>query len=76
MTGAESMSRRLRRTHLAAFKARVALEAVKGDKTVAEIAQKRDTHPNQVTDWRRQLLERVVDVFGGASVPAEPAVWT
>jgi transposase len=68
------MSRRPRRNHSAAFKAKVALEAVKGDKAVAEIAHKHDVHPNQVTEWRRQLLDRAVDVFGGASVPAEPAV--
>jgi len=68
------MSRRPRRNHSAAFKAKVALEAVKGDKTVAEIAQKHDVHPNQVTEWRRQLLERAVDVFGGASALAEPPV--
>lgn len=49
------MSRRPRRNHSAAFKAKVALEAVKGDKTVAEIAQKHDVHSNQVTEWRRQL---------------------
>jgi len=68
------MSRRPRRNHSAAFKAKVALEAVKGDKTVAEIAQKHDVHPNQVTEWRRQLLDRAVDVFGGGSAPAEPTV--
>lgn len=69
-----SKSRRPRRNHSAAFKAKVALEAVKGDRTVAEIAQRHDVHPNQVTEWRRQLLERAVDVFGGASAPAQPAV--
>lgn len=52
----------------------MALEAVKGDKTVAEIAHRYDVHPNQVTEWRRQLLDRAVDVFGGPSTPAEPAV--
>jgi transposase len=67
------MSRRPRRNHSAAFKAKVALEAVRGDKTVAEIAQKHDVHPNQVTEWRRQLLERAGEVFGGGA-PAEPAV--
>ena len=40
----------------------------------SEIAQKHDVHPNQVTDWRRQLLERAADVFGGATAPAEPPV--
>jgi transposase-like protein len=66
------MSRRPRRNHSAAFKAKVALEAVKGDKTIAEIAQKHDVHPNQVTEWRRQLMERAVEVFAGANSKAEP----
>jgi len=68
------MSRRPRRNHSAAFKAKVALEAVKGDKTVAQIAQKHDVHPNQVTEWRRQLLERAIEVFAGgnAGTGAEP----
>lgn len=68
------MSKRPRRNHSAAFKAKVALEAVKGEKTVTEIAQRFDVHPNQVTEWRRQLLERAADVFGGASPSAEPPV--
>jgi transposase-like protein len=50
------MSKRPRRNHAAAFKAKVALEALKGEKTVTEIAQRFDVHPNQVTEWRRQLL--------------------
>ncbi len=45
------MSRRPRRTHSAAFKAKVALAAVRGDKTLAELAQQHDVHPNQITDW-------------------------
>jgi transposase-like protein len=57
------MSRRPRRNHSAAFKAKVALEAVMGDRTIAEIAQKHHVHPNQVTEWRRQLLERAIGVF-------------
>jgi transposase len=75
MTGAEIMSRRPRRNHSAAFKAKVALEAIKGDKTIAEIAQKHDVHPNQVTEWRRQLLERAVEVFasGGAGAAGDVA---
>jgi hypothetical protein len=70
------MSRRPRRNHSATFKAKVAVEAVKGEKTIAEIAQKHDVHPNQVTEWRRQLLERATDVFDGGAgrVAAEPAV--
>ena len=68
------MSKRPRRNHSATFKAKVALAAVKGDKTVAEIAQQYEVHPTQVTDWRRQLLERAADVFGGALGPSEPVV--
>jgi transposase-like protein len=68
------MSRRPRRNHSAAFKAKVALEALKGERTIAEVAQRHDVHPNQVTEWRRQLLERAADVFGGSSTAAEPPV--
>jgi len=68
------MSRRPRRNHSAAFKAKVALEALKGERTVAEVAQRHDVHPNQVTEWRRQLLERAADVFGGSPTPAQPPV--
>jgi transposase-like protein len=68
------MSKRPRRNHAAAFKAKVALEAIKGEKTVTEIAQRFDVHPNQVTQWRRQLLERAADVFGGTATPAQPPV--
>jgi transposase-like protein len=74
MTGADDMSKRPRRNHSAAFKAKVALAAVKGDKTMAEIAQQYEVHPTQVVDWRRQLLDRAADVFGGASTPSEPPV--
>ena len=63
-TGA-SMSRRPRRTHSAAFKAKVALAAVRGDKTLAELAQQHDVHPNQITDWKNQLMSKAADVFGG-----------
>ena len=68
------MSKRPRRNHSATFKAKVALAAVKGDKTVAEIAQQYEVHPTQVTDWRRQLMERAADVFAGATAPSEPPV--
>ena len=68
------MSRRPRRNHSAAFKAKVALDALRDGQTVAEVAQRHDVHPNQVTDWRRQLLEQAADVFGGASAPTEPPV--
>lgn len=68
------MSKRPRCNDSAAFKAKVALAGVKGDKTVAEIAQQYEVHPTQVADWRRQLLDRAADVFGGASAPSEPPV--
>jgi len=66
------MSRRPRRTHSAAFKAKVALAAVRGDKTLAELAQQHDVHPNQITDWKNQLLAKAADVFGGEPRPDEP----
>ena len=68
------MTRRVRRTHAPAFKAKVALAAVRGDKTLAELAQQHDVHPNQITDWKNQLLSRAADVFGGEASAAEPAV--
>ena len=60
------MSKRPRRNHSPAFKAKVALGAVKGDKTVAEIAQQFEVHPTQVAEWRKQLLERAAEAFGAA----------
>ena len=59
------MTKRTRRNHSPAFKAKVALAAVKGDKTLAELAQRFDVHPNQITTWRGQFLEGAADVFGG-----------
>ena len=52
------MSKRPRRNHTASFKAKVALAAVKGEKTLAELAQQFDVHPNQITQWKAQLLKR------------------
>ena len=63
--------RRTRRNHGATFKAQVALAAVKGDKTVAELAEQFSVHPTQITEWKQQLLARVADVFGGTKSPSE-----
>jgi transposase-like protein len=46
------MARRVRRTHSSAFKAKVALAAIKGEKTLADLAQQFDVHPNQITAWK------------------------
>src|SRR5687768_18486862 len=61
------MTRRPRRNHTPAFKAKVALAAVRGDKTLAELAQQFDIHPNQITQWKAQLLEGAAGVFGSES---------
>lgn len=58
------MTRRPRRNHTAAFKAKVALAALKGDKTLAELAQQFDVHPNQITDWKTRMQEGAASVFG------------
>jgi len=54
--------RRKRRNHLPGFKAKVALAAIKGDKTLAELAEQFDVH--QIQDWKKQLLEQADTVFG------------
>ena len=57
------MSKRPRRNHAPAFKAKVALEALKGEQTLADLAQRYQVHPNQITDWKKQLLEHAAEVF-------------
>jgi transposase len=58
------MARGPRRTHSATIKAQVAVPALRGDKTIAEIAEKFEVYPNQVTAWKAQLLERSSEAFG------------
>ena len=49
------MSKRPRRNHSAIFKAKVALDAIRGEKTLAELAKVHDVHPNQIVDWKSQF---------------------
>jgi transposase-like protein len=67
------MSKRPRRNHSPAFKAKVALAAFKGDATLAELAKRFDVHPNQIAQWKEQLIGGASGVFG-ESRPSEPAV--
>ena len=69
------MKRRPRRNHTPAFKAKVALSAIKGDRTLAQLAEQFDVHPNQITSWKAQLEEGAADVFGpGRGGTSQPAV--
>ena len=68
------MSKRPRRNHSPAFKAKVALAAVRGEKTLAELAQQYGVHLNLINQWRARLLEGAADVFGAEPAAAEPAI--
>ena len=66
------MKKRARRNHSPAFKAKVALAALKNDRTIAQLAEQFDVHPNQITAWKDQLLASAADVFergGNAKSP-------
>jgi transposase len=67
-----TMTRRARRNHSPTFKAKVALDALRGERTLAELAKQHDVHANQIVDWKNRLLERAAGIFGAdaASVPA------
>jgi transposase-like protein len=68
------MARRQRRNHSGEFKARVALAAIRGDKTLSELAEHFEVHAHQIAEWKKQLLERAGEVFGGPRGKDEPAV--
>jgi transposase-like protein len=65
------MTKRTRRTHAPAFKAKVALAAIKGEKTLAELAQQYDVHPNQITAWKAHLVESATGLFGSGRAASD-----
>ena len=72
----EIMSRRPRRNHAPGFKAKVALAAIKGDRTLAELAEQFDVHPNQITIWKAQLESGAADIFSSNGIAtAQPAIY-
>jgi len=66
--------RRTRRNHAPGFKAQVALAAIRGEKTLAELAEHFEVHPNQISEWKQQLTASAANVFGGTprAKAAEP----
>ncbi len=63
--------RRKRRNHSSVFKAKVALAAIRGDKTLSELAEQFEVHPNQIQDWRRKLLDNAAELFERNARPSE-----
>src|SRR3954454_6587345 len=68
------MTRRARRAHSPAFKVKVALAAIKGDRTLSELAKQFDVHPNQITAWKGQLQEGAAQIFDAGRTSPEAAV--
>ncbi|MDA3495964.1 IS3 family transposase [Acinetobacter bereziniae] len=68
------MTRRKRRNHSAEFKVKVALAAIKGDHTLAELSTQFDLHQNQIIDWKNQLLEQSINIFSRPTAQQEPEI--
>ena len=63
------MKRRARRNHTPAFKAKVALAALKNDRTIAQLAEQFDVHPNQIASWKEQLLKALLTCLNAVATP-------
>ena len=68
------MAKRPRRNHGAAFKAKVALEAMKEEQTLVELSERFDVHPNQITEWKKILMERASEIFDRGKLSQEPDI--
>ena len=68
------MAKRPRRNHTAVFKAKVALEAIKGDQTLVELSERFQVHPNQIAEWKKILLDKAADVFDKGTPSREPDI--
>lgn len=66
------MTKRTRRNHGPAFKAKVALEAIKGEQTLSELSARFQIHPNQIAEWKKKLLERAAEIFDKGKRSEEP----